>query len=1026
MNKGLLFALMLSTALSSLYAQSKEAPDIPWQDPQRNEIRRLPMHTNYFAFAQDEQTREPNQSKNYLSLGGVWKFNWVRDLEQRPKDFYRVDLNDKAWGTIPVPGIWEVHGYGDPLYANERYAWNDQYKDNPPFVPTANNHVGSYRRSFVIPRSWQGKQVIAHFGSVTSNINLYVNGRQVGYSEDSKLEAEFDLTPYIRFGQENLIAFQVFRWNDGTYLECQDFWRLSGVGRECYLYARATKRVEDIRVTPNLDANYQDGSLDIQLRKTSNSLPVSLSLRDASGQIVAELRSAQSRVRLEVKNPRKWSAEDPYLYELETKASGEVIRTKVGFRKVEIKNKQVLVNGKAILFKGVNRHEIDPDGAYYVSRERMRQDILRMKELNINAVRTSHYPNDNYWYDLCDEYGIYVVAEANLETHGMGYGDKSLAHRKDFERAHIERNTRHVERGFNHPSILSWSLGNESGYGVNFDKAFDAVKKLDPSRPIQYERSFLKCTEIYTRMYIRPADIIKYLENNPPMPIIICEYAHAMGNSVGGFDEYWDLIRKYPSFQGGFIWDFVDQSLRWKTKDGREFYAYAGDFNRYDYKADNNFLNNGVVSPDRVPNPHAAEIAYVHQSIRPKLVNAKAGKVSVYNENFFIDLSRYDLRWELSVDGVIKQTGVMPMPAIAPEQTETIVLPYKMPQVSEHEDITLQLYFSLREQDGILPASQVIAHEQFVLKSAQPKSIALTTTEQYKPIKLETNDRHFLIIKNDRFQIDINRYSGFISRYLVDGRELLAEGSQIMPSFWRAPTDNDMGAQLQWHWSMWRRPNFKLEKLEPTVESDGNIRVQATYTIQGIGAKLELNYLIGKTGEIIYAQTMTPGEQKDIKPLFRFGLRVQMPTDFSRVSYYGRGPIENYPDRKASQHIGHYEQTVAEQFYPYVRPQETGGKGDLRYYRVIDRGGFGLEFSSEVPLQATALDRSLEDMDGYPRKTQKHSELLPLAGFTDVFVDTHHMGLGCYNSWGALPQEKFLLPYGKYDLRILIRPVDIR
>lgn len=1028
MRRRFLSLMLLCTAANFAYGQSTEAPDIPWQDPRRNEIRRLPMHTNYFAFAEGERTEEREQSKNYLSLGGVWRFDWVRHLEQRPKDFYRVDYNDKAWGTMPVPGIWEVNGYGDPLYANERYAWNDQFKDNPPYVPTHNNHVGSYRRSFVIPKEWRGKQVIAHFGSVTSNINLYVNGQHVGYSEDSKLEAEFDLTPYIRFGQENLIAFQVFRWSDGTYFECQDFWRLSGVGRECYLYAREKKRIEDIRITPELDDAFKDGSLRIDLRKTSSTLPVELRLMDASGAIIAEtqLSGGKSSTTIQVQSPRKWSAEDPYLYTLEAKAGGEVIRNRVGFRRVEIKNKQLLLNGRPILFKGANRHEIDPDGAYYVSRERMRQDILRMKQLNINAVRTAHYPNDNYWYELCDQYGIYVVAEANVETHGMGYGDRSLAHRADFEQGHVERNTRHVARGYNHPSIISWSLGNESGYGVNFDKAFAAVKALDPTRPIQYERSYLKCTEIYTRMYIRPNDIVKYLENDPPMPIIVCEYAHAMGNSIGGFDEYWDLIRKYPLFQGGFIWDFVDQSLRWHTREGREFYAYAGDFNRYDYKADNNFLNNGIVSPDRKPNPHAHEIAYVHQSIRPSLVDAQGGKIAVYNENFFIDLSRYDLRWELSIDGKPQQSGLIQLPKIAPQQTQQLSLPYQLPEVARDQDVTLQLYFTLRHRDGILPAGHRIAHDQFVLQRAELQPLALSRGEAYRPIQLETNDRNFIILSNDRFRIDIQRRSGFISRYMVAGRELLSEGTHIMPSFWRAPTDNDMGAQLQWNWAMWRKPNFKLEKLTPSPQQDGSIKIDAEYTIQDIGAKLHLSYLVSKEGEIIYSQEMTPGEKKDVKPLFRYGLRLQMPQHYGYISFYGRGPIENYPDRKASQHLGQYEQRVADQFYPYIRPQETGGKGDLRYYRVLDRGGFGLEFRAEQLLQATALDRSLEDMDGYPRKTQKHSELLPLAGFTDVFVDSHHMGLGCYNSWGALPQERFLLPYSTYKLRILIRPVDIR
>ena len=583
-----------------------------WRNPEINAVNRAPMHTNYFAFENADAAKKADkkQSTNYMTLNGTWKFNWVKDADSRPTDFWKTDFNDKGWDDLQVPAVWELNGYGDPIYVNVGYAWRNQFQNNPPEVPTENNHVGSYRREIVVPASWKGKDIIAHFGSVTSNMYLWVNGRYVGYSEDSKLEAEFDLTPYLKPGQKNLIAFQVFRWCDGTYLEDQDFFRYSGVGRDCYLYARNKKRIQDIRVTPDLDAAYQNGSLAVNL-DLKGSGKVDLELVDAQGKQVATATANKSGlVTMNVENPKKWSAETPYLYTLRASMQGsnEVIPVKVGFRKIELKGDQILVNGKAILFKGADRHEMDPDGGYVVSPERMLQDIQIMKQFNLNAVRTCHYPDDNLWYDLCDQYGIYVVAEANIESHGMGYGDKTLAKNPSYKKAHLERNQRNVQRGFNHPSIIFWSLGNEAGDGPNFEQCYKWIKAEDPSRACQYEQARQKeHTDIFCPMYYDYNGMEKYGQRtDATKPLIQCEYAHAMGNSQGGFKEYWDLIRKYPNLQGGFIWDFVDQSCRWKGKDGVMIYAYGGDFNRFD-ASDNNFCDNGLISPDRVPNPHMYE-----------------------------------------------------------------------------------------------------------------------------------------------------------------------------------------------------------------------------------------------------------------------------------------------------------------------------------------------------------------------------------------------------------------------------------
>lgn len=668
-----------------------------WQNPNVNSVNRLPMHTNYFAYESMEAAIKGNKeaSFNFMTLNGSWKFNWVRDADARPVDFWKPHFNDKGWNEISVPGIWELNGYGDPIYVNVGYAWREQFKNNPPQVPTENNHVGSYRREITIPTDWKGKEIIAHFGSITSNMYLWVNGKYVGYSEDSKLEAEFNLTPYLKVGQKNLIAFQVFRWCDGSYLEDQDFFRYSGVGRDCYLYTRNKKQITDIRIIPDLDEQYHNGLLSINLTM-KNSGNVALTLFDASNkQVAAKSIKASGKVTttMNIESPQKWTAENPYLYKLyATLMEGdnviEVIPINVGFRKIELKNSQILVNGQPVLFKGVNRHEMDPDYGYIVSRERMIQDIQIMKKLNINAVRTSHYPDNNYWYELCDQYGIYVVAEANIESHGMGYRDRTLAKRQDYLKAHLERNQRNVQRCFNHPSIIFWSLGNEAGYGPNFEAAYNWVKAEDPSRAVQYERAGRKGnTDIFCPMYLGYKGCREYCEDaSMTKPLIQCEYAHAMGNSQGGFKEYWDLIRKYPKFQGGFIWDFVDQSIRWTGKNDKMIYAYGGDFNRFD-ASDINFCNNGLISPDRVPNPHAYEVQYFYQNIWTTLsslpLNTTSNKpttteleLCIFNENFFRDLSAYYMEWEVLKDGKIVNNGRVNQLSVDPQKIGRVKLEF--------------------------------------------------------------------------------------------------------------------------------------------------------------------------------------------------------------------------------------------------------------------------------------------------------------------------------------------------------------
>lgn len=1001
-----------------------------WQNPMVNQVNRLPMHTAYFAFEDAAAAEKPaKESANYMTLHGSWDFNYVANANQRPVGFWQPEYNTDSWDKMSVPGMWELNGYGDPIYVNNGYAWGNQFRSNPPKVPVKNNHVGSYRRSFVIPADWKGKEIIAHFGSVTSNIYLWVNGKFVGYSEDSKLECEFDLTKFVKPGEENLIAFQVFRWCDGSYLEDQDFFRFSGVARESYLYARPKKHIADIRATPDLDANYTDGTLKVDV-KLSGAANVNLDLRDADGKIVASAelagKSLERSAVLEVKNPQKWTAETPYLYTLTATLSdvgtvSEVIPVKVGFRKIEIKDAQLLVNGQPVLFKGADRHELDPDGGYIVSRERMLQDIQIMKKFNINAVRTCHYPDDNLWYDLCDEYGIYLVAEANIESHGMGYGAETIAKREDYHLAHMERDQRNVQRNFNHPSVIFWSLGNEAGYGKNFEDTYDWTKAEDPSRPCQYEQAHLTGkSDIYCPMYAGYDHCRNYCLNpENTKPLIQCEYAHAMGNSEGGFKEYWDLIRELPKYQGGFIWDFVDQSIRWTGKDGVEIYAYGGDFNRTDAH-DQNFCDNGLISPDRVPNPHMYEVGYYYQNIWASLVDEH--KVEVYNENFFRGLEYCRMEWQLLKDGKVVRTGVINDLSVAPQKKVVVNVDYG--KTDGDGEWLLNVCFVQKAEENLLPAGHVVAKNQLELGEWKAPELVIAN-EKVNNMSLVTpsidnEDFNYIFVSGGGYELAFSRYDGFLCGYRLGGAELLAEGAKLTPNFWRAPTDNDYGAGLQRRYAAWKNPGLKLSEMSAEMV-DGLAVVKAEYTFAGIAGKLSLTYRINNVGAVEVTQSLkASGEASN---MFRFGMQMPMPVSFENIEYYGRGPGENYSDRNNESFLGIYHQSVAEQFYPYIRPQENGTKTDIRWWKLTDNAGRGVVVMAEDPFSASALHYTVESLDDGPVKHQSHSPEVQKADLTNFLIDKAQMGLGCVNSWGALPLEQYMLPYQDYSFRFVIAPV---
>ena len=1019
----------LLTCLLGFMALSMEAQSFQeWKDPRINEVNRAPMHANYFAYESADAAKKgvKENSANFMSLNGSWKFSWVKDADARPTDFWKTGFDDKGWNDLPVPGLWELHGYGDPIYVNIGYAWRNQFKNNPPYVPTENNHVGSYRKEIMVPASWKGKDIIAHFGSVTSNIYLWVNGKYVGYSEDSKLEAEFNLTPYLKTGQKNLIAFQIFRWCDGTYLEDQDFFRYSGVGRDCYLYARDKKRIEDIRVTPDLDANYQNGSLNIALNQKGSG-KVNLTLKDASGKEVATTQATKGTATLEVENPHKWTAETPYLYTLyaSLEGSNEVIPVKVGFRKVELKNAQVLVNGQPILIKGANRHELDPDGGYVISKERMIQDIQVMKQFNLNAVRTCHYPDNNFWYELCDQYGIYVVAEANIESHGMGYGEETLAKREDYALAHMERNQRNVQRGFNHPSVIIWSLGNEAGYGPNFEAAYDWIKAEDPSRLVQYEQAGKTGkTDIYCPMYLGYDRCEEYSKDEQyQKPLIQCEYAHAMGNSEGGFKEYWDIIRQYPKYQGGFIWDFVDQSIRWTGKNGKMIYAYGGDFNRFD-ASDLNFCDNGLISPDRVPNPHMYEVGYFYQNIWTNPANIKNGEISIFNEYFFRDLSAYYLEWQLLKNGKIMRSGRVEDLNVGPQQTAKIKLP--IGNICSCAEWLLNVAYKLKNTEGLLTAGHTVAKQQLVLNPYKAPNMELKNqTKSNQDIvepTLKENDQRYLIVNGENFRIEFDKTNGYLSKYQINGLDMIKEGSYLQPNFWRAPTDNDFGAYLQIRYAVWKNPKIKLVSMQQYMANQQAI-IEASYELPEVSAKLNLTYVINNEGAIKVTQKMTADKNAKVANLFRFGMQMQMPRSFDKVEYYGRGPVENYIDRKANADLGIYRQSVAEQFYSYIRPQETGTKSDLRWWKTLNVSGRGIQVVAAEPFSASALHYTIESLDEGTHKQQGHSPEVDEADLTNFCFDLIQAGLGCEDSWGRITRPEYQVPYGDYEFTFILKPM---
>ena len=1057
-----LFGVALLVCCFSFSVMAETPATLPdWQDPQVFQKNRIPMASHF----------ETDGLKQMLN--GIWNFHWYETIDSRSKDFYTIGYDDSEWDDMPVPGLWELNGYADPVYLNIGYAWKGQYKSNPPFPADWHNYAGQYRRTFTLDEQWKGKDVFLHIGAASSNVRVWINGKEVGYSEDSKLEARFDITKYVKQG-ENLVALEIFRWCDGTYLEDQDFWRLTGISRDVYVYSREKNRIEDIKVTASAS-----GEASVKVEVSNPIRSVLFEIFDPHGNKVAVANeySDRSVERTEhgnslityhctVPQVKQWTAETPWLYTLEVTAfdkKGKTEKTSIqmGFRDVCIEGGQLKVNGQPVLIKGANRHEMNPYKGYVVSEEDMIRDIQIMKQLNINAVRTSHYPDDPLWYSLCDKYGLYVVAEANIESHGMGYGKESLAHDPAFEAAHLERIRRAIQRDYNHPSVIIWSLGNEAGYGQNFIKGYELAKSLDPLRPVQYERAeSAPHTDIMCPMYADYAWCERYVQSDDPRPLIQCEYAHAMGNSLGGLKEYWDLIRKYPKFQGGFIWDFVDQALWWPVdplKYGTDHvFVYGGDFNDYD-PSDNSFCCNGIIAADRTYHPHSYEVAYQYRNILTS-AGGSWNKVNVYNEHFFIDLSRYMMEWDVEVDGRKVLSGVVPVLDVAPQHTKEFDLGFTAEDVAcaagiddlSGADVYLNVRYTLNRADSLLPAGWEAAYDQICLNEAQ---LPMFDNESGLPEYIAEGQNHIFSglmnwkgAGNDRvtdWSAVFDAQTGSLISYVMGEKQLLE--SPLVPSVTRAATENDLGAWMDRVLSVWRFPEFKVASFDIEQAEDcykvnvvyspltRTVSMQGSSEVQDV-AVVKVCYEVYADGTIAAVESLEDaGRLSELRSIPRFGMQLAMPGEFSNLEFFGLGPHENYIDRASSARMGHYVQRVEDQYhYGYARPQESGTKTQIRWMKVTDDNGCGFEVTSDVRFSGSALPFSAAEMDVRAQgNNQAHSlELKRLAhenerslGKTWVNFDLAQMGLGCINSWGAWPMEQYRIKPEPMSFRFVLRPI---
>ncbi len=1034
-------AVCLSCAVYQTYEGQafKEETPRDWENPAVFQINKESPHAHFFPYASEAQARKnnPRQSPLIKSLNGTWKFNLANTPSERPVYFFKNDYDIRSWGSLKVPANWETEGYDVPIYTNVKYP----HEKTPPTVQSHYNPVGSYKRSFTVPKNWHGKEIILHFGAVSSAMYVWVNETRVGYSEDSKTPAEFNITPHLVKGK-NQLAVEVYRWSDASYLEDQDFWRLSGMTRDVYLKARSPQHIRDFRVRSALVNGYKHGQLQVNVDVANVSdiaapVTVTATLLDGDLAVATVTRQANTtgpstvvELKKTVIAAKPWSAETPNLYELvvhlrdEAGKTIEVVRQDVGFRTIEITEQQLKVNGKAVTLKGVNLHEHHDVMGHVVDEATMLEDIRVMKSHNINAVRTSHYPQPERWYELCNQHGLYVIDEANIESHGMGYGKESLAKDEAWKAAHLYRTRNMFERDKNQPCIIIWSLGNEAGNGVNFYATYDYLKGMDDSRPVQYERAGQdRNTDIFCPMYASIERMEKYAQSNPTRPLIQCEYAHAMGNSVGNLQDYWDVIKQYDCLQGGFIWDWVDQGLLTTNEAGEAYWAYGGDFGPADVPSDGKFCMNGLVDPVRTAKPPLLEVKKVYQAIQFVGTDLKAGTIEIKNEYDFLNLSEFDITWRVHADGKTLKQGQITDLDVSPGDSVEKTLDYGLAPAPGTEYF-LTFSAKIRTQKGLMPARHECAAEQFKL----PYHLDVTPTRVSEMPALEMSDTDQAVtVTGSDFSITLDKTIGTVTSLKKKNVETLVSGP--VPNFWRAPTDNDFGNDLHKRSRMWRQAGVRRDLVHTKVDQVSNNIVQVTLHFAlpddqdtKIADYTSVYQILG-SGDILVRNSfmMAEGKKPEI-PVF--GMNLVMPRQFDRIGWLGRGPHESYWDRKTSAFVDLYEGKVADQYWPYLRPQENGNKTDVRWMTLTNSRGYGLQFTGLPLLSVSAHHNIMADFESPDRTdgrqaagvtaVRRHTTDVKPRDLTSVNIDHKQMGVGGDNSWGAWTHPEYRLTERAY------------
>ncbi len=1031
------FSILLSLFLASCTSyndykdvdwQEQDTPD--WENPAVSQLNREAPRAYYIPFASEQEVDRNNKWASSLiqSLNGEWQFHLSKNPSERPYYFFKDDFDTQNWTTIKVPANWECEGFEYPIYTNVKYP----HENTPPTIQKHYNPVGSYKRTFAIPKDWNEKEIFLHFGAAGSAVYVWVNEQKVGYFEDSKTPSEFNITKYLKKGT-NTLSVEVYKWSDGAYLEDQDFWRLAGITRDVFLMARNPQHIRDFRIEAELADDYTTGVFKLDIEVAGEGVAkIEAKLMDGTEVVKtfsSDVKNKNVSFSSNFENIKKWTAETPNLYNLvitllddKNNEVVEVLRQDVGFRRVEIIDTTLRINGKYVYLKGSNLHEHHDVHGHVVDEETMLKDIKMMKSHNFNAVRTSHYPQPERWYELCNQYGLYVIDEANIESHGTGYGDKSLAKDPAWEDAHMYRTENMYERDKNQPSIIIWSLGNEAGNGVNFKATYKYMKDADQTRLVQYERAVHEeNTDIFCPMYTTIEGMLNYAKTNPSRPIILCEYAHAMGNSLGNFQDYWDVIESHEIMQGGFIWDWVDQGLLTKNKAGEEYWAYGGDFGPDTVPSDGNFCLNGLINPIREANPHLLEAKKVYQYIKFKLANES---LTITNKYAFLNLDKFDFYYEIKGNGKVVKSGNIENIKLEPDESQDYKIGFDFEKESGTEYF-LNVYAKLREAEWLVDAQTVLAREQF--KIAETKSV----TKKPKGDVTRKEEGENVIFSAAQSEIIFDTKAGVMSSYKINGKELLQEGA--VPNFYRAPTDNDFGNGLDKRAKVWRKAGQNRQLIKSDVSdkgitfsfrlADGDTELgtyQSVYTINGDGAvsiKNEFNMAKG-----------------DLPEIPRMGMNLIMPREFDQMSWLGRGPHESYWDRKTSAFVDLYSGTVAEQYYPYIRPQENGNKTDVRWLSITNKNGLGLKFIASELLEVSAHHNIMEDFES-PERTDgrliegkpvlnRHTVDVKPRDLTSINIDYRQMGVGGDNSWGQWTHEQYRLTGKSYTYEFTIAPIE--